>query len=117
MNQRNIKKLNIFLIGIILNSITIYSQQIIEEKPMIDENIINLAVKIVDITPEEARAHYKEIPEIDAFYFAKPIRGGRAVIINSGCEYLSVVSAVNYEEHVQAFRDGKRSDWTLFWKE
>ena len=116
-NTKNMKKGTIFLMGIILFSNTINAQQSIVGETVMDENIIKMAVKIVKITPEEARTNYRALPEINAFYFSKPIRGGGSVIINYSYECLFAISAVSFEKHVQAFLDGRRTDYNLFLEE
>lgn len=74
-----------------------------------NENIIALAAKTLKIDIEEAKKHCKEIPEINAYYFWNPIRGGTSVIINSDGEKLAATSAVSFEKHKQAFLSGKRN--------
>lgn len=71
--------------------------------------LIDLASKLLGITPEEAQKYSKDIPELCAFYFWKPTRGGGAVIINTKGEKLAAGSAISFEKHVKAFRDGRRN--------
>lgn len=73
------------------------------------ENIAEIAAGILKITAEEAKKNSKAIPEIEAMYFWKPTRGGGAVIINSKGEKLAAGSAVDFNTHLRAFRDGKRN--------
>ena len=56
-----------------------------------------------------AKTHYKEIPEINAYYFWNPVKGGISVIINDACEKLGAISTVNYEKLLEAFKSGKRN--------
>lgn len=76
---------------------------------MIEEKIIELAATVMKTSVEDAKVHSKEIPEIAAYYFWNPIRGGISVIINSDGEKLAATSSVNYEKHLKAFIDGKRN--------
>lgn len=73
------------------------------------EEILALAAQTMKVSPEEAGKHFKEIPEIDAYYFWNPVRGGISVIINEACERLGATSAVNFEKHLEAFKSGKRN--------
>lgn len=74
-----------------------------------DEKIINIAADTIKIPAEEVKKNVKEIPELNAWYFWNPIRGGLAVIVNASGEKLGATSAVSYEKHVKAFADGKRN--------
>lgn len=74
-----------------------------------DKKIIEIAASAMKITTEEAEKHYKEIPEINAYYFWVPMRGGVSVIVNSQGEKLGATSSVNFERHLQAFIDGRRN--------
>lgn len=76
---------------------------------MLDERIVELAANAMKTTKEEAMNHWKEIPELDAYYFWNPIRGGIAVIVNTHGEKLAATSSVSYERHKQAFIDGRRN--------
>lgn len=74
-----------------------------------DNNIIELAAKVMKVPAEDAMKHYKKIPEIDAYYFWNPSRGGIAVIVSENGEKLGATSSVSYERHVAAFISGKRN--------
>ena len=71
--------------------------------------IIELAAQVMKVTVEDAANHCKKIPEIDAYYFWNPVRGGIAVIVSENGEKLAATSSVSYERHVTAFVDGKRN--------
>lgn len=71
--------------------------------------IIKIASGVLGISVAETEKNFKEIPEIEAYYFWNPIRGGLAVIINSNGEKLAATSSVSYETHLQAFIDGRRN--------
>lgn len=74
-----------------------------------NKNIIKMASEILNIALDEAEKNYKEISEINAYYFWNPTRGGISIIINESGEKLGATSGVSYEKHLQAFRDGKRN--------
>lgn len=76
---------------------------------MIADNIVELAAMVMKTSIEDAKIHSKEIPEIGAYYFWNPVRGGISIIINSDGEKLAATSSVNYEKHLKAFIDGKRN--------
>lgn len=71
--------------------------------------IIKIASNVLGISIAEAEKNAKEIPEIEAYYFWNPVRGGLAVIVNREGEKLAATSSVSYETHLQAFIDGRRN--------
>ena len=73
------------------------------------ENNVLVAAKTLKITEEEAQKNSKAIPEIEATYFWNTSRGGGAVIIDLKGEKLAAGSSVNFDTHLQAFRDGRRN--------
>lgn len=74
-----------------------------------DNKILKIAASTMKISIEEAEKHFKEIPEINAFYFWVPVRGGISVIVNTLGEKLGATSSVSYERQLQAFIDGDRN--------
>ena len=74
-----------------------------------DKTILEMAAKTLHIPIEEAENNCKKVPETEAWYFWKPVRGGGAVIINKNGERLGATSSVSYERHVKAFMDGRRN--------
>lgn len=74
-----------------------------------DNKILKIAASTMKISIEEAEKHFKEIPEINAFYFWVPVRGGISVIVNTLGEKLGATSSVSYERQLQAFIDGNRN--------
>ncbi len=74
-----------------------------------DEKILKIAEEVIKIPREECLQHYKELPEIGAFYFWNPIRGGLSVIIDKDGTKLVATSAVSFEKHVDVFKSGKRN--------
>lgn len=52
---------------------------------------------------------YKEAPEINGYYLWEPVRGGISAIVNRNGEKLYAGSAISFEEHLKAFKEGRRS--------
>ena len=74
-----------------------------------DEKLFEIAANAMKSPLETAKTNYKEIPEIEGYYFWNPIRGGISVIINKNGEKLAATSSVSFEKHLAAFIDGKRN--------
>ena len=71
--------------------------------------IIEIAANTLHISTAEAQKNYKEIADVNAFYFWNPVRGGLAVIIAENGEKLAATSSISFEQHLQAFLSGKRN--------
>ena len=74
-----------------------------------DKNIIKIAAEHMKVTAEIAEKHYKEIHEINAYYFWNPARGGISVIVNSEGEVLGATSSVSFDRHLEEFKKGRRN--------
>jgi len=74
-----------------------------------NKDILEIAMKVLQITEEEVLKNSKPLPELNAFYIWKPVRGGGALIINSQSEKLGAGSSINFEMHKKAFIEGKRN--------
>jgi len=74
-----------------------------------DIKILELAAKAMKITTDAAAEHCKEAPEIGGWYFWNPVRGGISVLINAAGERLAASSGVNYDQHLKAFKNGRRN--------
>ncbi len=74
-----------------------------------DKKIIELAAAKIKVSVEDAEKHYKEVPEINGYYFWNPVRGGLSVLINSDGEMLAATSSVSFHRHLEAFLGGKRN--------
>lgn len=53
-----------------------------------NKDILNTVSQLLKISVEVAEKNYMEIPEINAYYFSNPIRGGGSVIITDSDEKL-----------------------------
>ena len=73
------------------------------------EEVLNLAMQTMKVSKEIVLQHNKYVSEINAYYFWNPVKGGIAVIINEECERLGATSAVSFDKHVAAFKEGKRN--------
>lgn len=65
--------------------------------------------EVLGLTDAEMENNFRELPEINACYFWSSKRGGNAIIINEDGERLVAGSAVRFEDHVNAFKAGKRN--------
>ena len=74
-----------------------------------DNKIIEDVAKKLHMSVEDSKKHYKEVPEINGYYFWNPVRGGNSVIINKDRERLCATSSVSFAEHLKAFKEGKRN--------
>jgi len=75
----------------------------------VDKKLIEIASTVIKMSVEDTLKHVKAIPEIGAYYFWNPIRGGIAVIVAENGEKLGATSSVSYDTHLKAFIDGKRN--------
>lgn len=62
----------------------------------------NIEKSIIDLSEKD--------PSLDAVYIGIKDRGGNAIIVNSKKEYLTATSAVNFERHVEEFKNGRRTN-------
>lgn len=74
-----------------------------------NQNLVEAVKGILGLSDAEIEKNCKELPEIHAFYFWSSGRGGNAVIINEAGERLIAGSAVRFEDHVKAFKAGRRN--------
>lgn len=65
--------------------------------------------KLLNLTDEELSSNSLELEDINAFYFWSSGRGGKAMIINDNGEKLVATSAVRFDDHLKAFKMGKRN--------
>lgn len=73
------------------------------------EELYKIVSETLKMAEEDVRKNSKRIDDIDAYYFWNSERGGNALIINLEGEKLGATSAVSFEEHVDAFKRGKRN--------
>lgn len=74
-----------------------------------DVKVLKIAAETLKISMEDALSNSEEIEKDSLFYFWNPIRGGVAVLVDAEGEKLAASSAIGFEKHLQAYRDGKRN--------
>lgn len=74
-----------------------------------EDRILEIAENTIKVSRDELLNHYKELQDIEAFYFWNPVRGGLSVIVGKDGTKLGATSAVSFEKHVQAYKSGKRN--------
>ena len=79
------------------------------ESEKIKEEDIDLASKVLKISVEIARENSKILDDCNAVRIWNPIRGGGSIIIANDGTYLAVGSAINPEQHLEEFKNGRRT--------
>ena len=74
-----------------------------------DDRILEIAENTIKLSREELLSHYKELPEIEGYYFWNPARGGLSVIVGKDETKLGATSAVSFQKHLLAYKSGKRN--------
>jgi len=74
-----------------------------------NRELYDIVAQILSIDTETAKKHSKELPELNAYYFWKPTRGGGAIIINDKGEKFAVGSSIGFEDHKRRFLEGNRN--------
>jgi hypothetical protein len=79
---------------------------------MIQDNprLVSLASKYLSVPVGELRKNTKELPEIGAVYFWESVRGGGSILVGIDGSVLYAISAVSFDDHVDAFKDGRRTN-------
>ena len=75
---------------------------------MTDE-MLGIASLALSVSEETARKNSYEIPGTDMVYFWSSARGGKNVIVNAAGEKLVAGSAIGFNNHLEAFQNGKRN--------
>ena len=71
---------------------------------------INMGIsKLLDIEISDLNTSSKRIEESNATYYYNPIRGGKSVIVADDGTYLATGSAMNFEELLKEFNNGRRN--------
>lgn len=76
--------------------------------------LLDISANLLNISVDEAKTNNKNLPNSDAIYVWDSRRGGAGVIIEPNGSFLYAISSVNFEDHVKAFSEGKRTDPKLF---
>lgn len=72
-------------------------------------SIFKRAAHIMDISEQEAQNNSRNIPELKAVYFRKPVKGGVQVIIGKDGGVLLAPFIVKPEQMIEDYKAGKRS--------
>jgi hypothetical protein len=78
------------------------------KKLQTDEQIA-LVAKLLQIPLEKAKEHSGLIKDIDALYFSEPVKGGQSLIVGQDGTVLYVNSSVGYTQHLQEYKNGRRT--------
>jgi hypothetical protein len=73
-----------------------------------------LASELLRIPLEVALEHSSELPEVDAYFFWEPVRGGGHIVVGRDGSVLFGISALSRRQLVDAFAEGRRTDRALF---
>lgn len=72
-----------------------------------------LASTLLRIPLDVALGSSRELPEIDAYLFWEPVRGGGQIIVGRDESVLFGISALSMQQMVEAFAAGRRTDRSL----
>lgn len=81
---------------------------------MTQQEQIQLAANLMKLSMEQAQEYGGMIPGSDAFYLSVPQKGGGSLIVASDGSVLYAGSAMGFDEHYQAFQNGKRTELSFF---
>ena len=74
-----------------------------------DEKLYQIAAEALNISVDQAAEHSRTLGEYGAIYAWNPARGGLAVIVANDGSKLVAGSAVNFDDHLKTFIDGRRN--------
>lgn len=102
-----------------------YKSNLVQSLTYFSENKVNRLLKVgltailalpsdkksdtINTEEQISTIRYKEVPEINGYYLWEPVRGGVSAIVNRNGEKLYAGSAISFEEHLKAFKEGRRS--------
>ena len=72
-----------------------------------------LAGTLLRCSTEEAYQNSSDVPEIDAFFYWQPVRGGARLLVAHDGSVLFGASSLTTEQLIAFFASGKRTE---FWK-
>ncbi len=79
-------------------------------KRMPDANLIRIAAKSLGVTPGKLSDSIRILPGDSALYAWTSRRGGAAVIVGADGTALLANPSVSFDDHLAAFRSGRRTD-------
>ena len=59
-------------------------------------------------------ANSMDVPGIDAFYYAEPVRGGGQMFVGRDGSVMFAISALSREDMIPLWKEGRRSDPSWF---
>lgn len=74
-----------------------------------DKELYRIAAEALNISLDQAMEHSRALEDYGAIYIWNPARGGLAVIVANDGSKLVANSAVNFDDHLQTFIDGRRN--------
>lgn len=69
-----------------------------------------IAGRCLEMDAASVSAHRKELTDVDATYYWQPIRGGFGLIVGADGTALLATSLATFDQHVDAYRSGRRTD-------
>ncbi|WP_449386028.1 hypothetical protein [Cellulomonas soli] len=73
-----------------------------------------IAARLLRCPVTEIRVTSKYLPEIDAFYYWQPIRGGGKLLVARDGSVLFGNSSITVADMIEPFRNGRRTGPALF---
>ena len=77
-------------------------------KNQTEEDARTLGSKLLNVPADNLKI--KSLENEQGYYVWQPIRGGSALMIANDGSVLFANSSLTFEEHLQAFRNGQRTD-------
>ena len=76
--------------------------------------LVDAAARFLSTDRDAVLANHRELPEDDAVYVWQPVRGGNAIILAADGSVLWSNSSIPFEQHLEVFRTGRRTDPEAF---
>ena len=73
-----------------------------------------LASRLLRYPVDEAFEFSEDVPEIDAFFYWQPIRGGTQLLVGRDGTVMFGISSLTLDEMVTMFADGERTELSEF---
>lgn len=73
-----------------------------------------IASRLLRVPYDILLANSKDLPEIDAFYYAQPIRGGGQMLVGRDGSVMFAISALSREDMIPLWKEGRRTDPSSF---
>jgi hypothetical protein len=73
-----------------------------------------LVSRLLRCPVEDALRYSREVPEIDAFFYWQPVRGGAQLLVARDGSVMFGISALPMAEMINLFKSGERTDPSEF---